>query len=132
MESIDDIVQALRGALAGRSEVRLALLFGSTARGEATESSDVDVAVLAPGACLLELAHELSRAVGRDVDVISLEYPGVPMLEQLVRDSVVVYEGTRGAAANWRSATLLGLELDRPWYRRMRDAWLRRVAERGV
>lgn len=132
METTDDIVQALRGALAGRDDVRLAMLFGSTARGTATERSDVDVAVLAPGVDRLALAADFARATRREVDVVSLEDPSIPLLEHLIRDAIVVHEGTRGAGASWRSATLLGLELDRPLYRRMRDAWLRAVAERGL
>jgi hypothetical protein len=45
---------------------------------------------------------------------------------------VVLCEGAAGAAAAWRSRTLSDLEIDRPWYARMREAWLRRVAERGI
>ena len=42
----DPIVEALRKALRGRKDVRLALLFGSRARGRARPDSDADVAVL--------------------------------------------------------------------------------------
>jgi predicted nucleotidyltransferase len=123
---------ALAAALADREDVRLALLFGSQARGRAGAGSDVDVAVLAPGVDGLELASELSHAIGREVDVIALEDPSVPLLAQLVRDSIVVHEGVPGAAASWRARALLALEIDGPWYARMRDAWLARVAERGL
>ena len=123
----------LRDALAGQAEVRLAVLFGSAARGTATPESDVDVAVeVEPGADLTALAATLSRAVAREVDLVSLLDPGVPLLEELLRDGVVVHEGVPGAAARWRSHVLGDLELDRPWYARMRDAWLRKVAEQGL
>ncbi len=75
---------------------------------------------------------DLSRACGAEVDVVDLATAGVPMLEEFVRDGVVVHEGARYAHARWRTQALVSLETDRPWYGRMRDAWLRRVAERGV
>jgi len=130
--SAPDVCERISAALAGRVEVQLALLFGSAARGTAGPESDVDLAVLAPGVDRLTLAAELSDTVGREVDVVSLEDASVPLLIQLVRDAVVVHEGTAGAAARWRSRSLLALETDGPWYARMRDAWLARVAERGL
>jgi hypothetical protein len=47
-------------------------------------------------------------------------------------DGVVVYERTPGAGALFRSRTLAMLETDGPWYRRMRDAFLKRVANKGI
>jgi predicted nucleotidyltransferase len=127
-----NLEERLRGVLEGIPEVRLALLFGSQARGTARTGSDVDVAVLAHGADLLALAAALSRAIGETVDVVSLEDPGFPLLEELVRDSIPVYEGTPGAAASWRAHALSELDLDRPGFERMRDAWLARVAREGL
>ena len=127
-----ELIQPFQAVLHARGDVALALLFGSRARGDASETSDVDVALLAPSADLLEIGARLSQASGLDVDVISLADPGVPLLDELLRDALVVYEGRPGAYATWRSHVLADLELDRPWYERMRDAWLARVAERGV
>jgi len=45
MSTPPELLAALSGALAGRAEVEIALLFGSTARGEAGRGSDVYVAV---------------------------------------------------------------------------------------
>jgi predicted nucleotidyltransferase len=126
------MVTVLAGLLRNRPQVELALLFGSHARGTATADSDVDLAVLAPGSDLLELAATLGRDLGREVDVISLDDPGVPLLEELVRDAVVVHEGGAGAAASWRTRALVTLEIDRPWFARMRDSWLRTVAKKGL
>jgi uncharacterized protein len=126
------LIRSLQRVLHARGDVALALLFGSRARGQASETSDVDVALLAPSADLLEIGARLSQASGLEVDVISLADPGVPLLEELLRDAVVLYEAKPGAYATWRSHVLADLELDRPWYERMRDAWLERVAQRGV
>ena len=127
-----ELIQPFQAVLHARGDVALALLFGSRARGDASETSDVDVALLAPSADLLEIGGRLSQASGLEVDVVSLADPGVPLLDELLRDAVVVYEGRPGAYATWRSHVLADLELDRPWYERMRYAWLARVAERGV
>jgi predicted nucleotidyltransferase len=128
VEPHDRIIEALRGALSGRKDVRVALLFGSRARGRAREDSDADVAVLGRNLDLLELAADLSDAARVEVDVVSLDDPGYPLLNALLRDSIVLHEGERGAAAAWRSRALLQAETDRPGYERMRDSYLRRLA----
>ena len=122
------VAEGLRHSLAGRTDVRLAILFGSTARGTARADSDVDVAVLARDVDPLALARDLSRALGREVQIVDLETVGYPMLRAIVRDGVVVAEHERGCAARWRSHALVDLENDRPWFERMRDAYLDRLA----
>lgn len=115
------------------SGIRFALLFGSHARGTAHEGSDVDLAL--GGAAPEELgglAAQLSERLGCEVDLVRLEQANIPLLEELIDDSIVVYEAVPGAAALWRSRVLAQLEVDRPWYHRMRDAWLARVAEEGL
>lgn len=124
--------ERITNALAGRTDVRLALLFGSEARGTAGPHSDVDLAVDAPGLDTLELCAILAEAVNRDVDVVRLEDAGIPLLIKLIRDGIVVHEGAPGAGAIWRSRTLAMLETDGPWYARMRDAWLSKVSEKGL
>lgn len=122
----------IREHLAGRTDVRVALLFGSRARDTARSDSDVDVAVEAPEVDLLTLGAELGAVLDLEVDVVDLADASIPLLEHVVRDGIVVHEGHRGAGAMWRSRTLTTLETDRPWYHRMRDAWLARVAREGI
>lgn len=64
--------------------------------------------------------------------MVSLEDATIPLLEAVVRDGQTVYEAAPGVAASWRFRALNELELDRPRFLRMRDAWLKRVAERGL
>jgi len=64
--------------------------------------------------------------------VVSLSDPDIPLLEEIVEHGIVVHEGRRGAQGSWRARALSILDLDRPWYARMRDAWLRRVAREGI
>src|SRR5687767_6524295 len=72
------IADLLRTALGPHDEILLAYLFGSVARSEHAEGSDVDVAVLSSNALSLDergrLSEELGRALGfsRAVDVIDL------------------------------------------------------------
>jgi predicted nucleotidyltransferase len=127
----DIAVAALQHALSGRAEVRVAVLFGSEARNDAGPGSDVDLAVLGDGLDLFALGAELALTLGREVDVVDLHDVSIPLAEELVRDGIVVYEGTPGAGALWRSRTLATLETDRPWFARMRDAYLSRLATEG-
>jgi predicted nucleotidyltransferase len=123
-----EIVDRLKSALASRTDVRLAVLFGSRARGTAHEGSDVDVAIDAPGTDDTELSVALGDALGCEVDVVSPYTDSIPLLHSIVRDGVVVHEARRGAGALWRSHALATLETDLPWFRRMADAMLVRLA----
>ena len=125
---VDQAIEDVRDFLRGRTDVRLAIVFGSRARGTATPSSDVDVGVHAPDVDLLRLAADLSRATGHEVDVVALEDAGVPLLARIVREGIGVHEARRGAFASWRARALTQLETDLPWFAGMRDAWLARLA----
>ncbi len=126
---MESLIANLRHELADTPGLHLALLFGSRARGEAREDSDVDLAILGEGVDVLELARDLSLAVSAEVDVVDLGPAGYPLLRAVLRDGKPVYEGRRGSLGQWRSHTIAQLELDRPWYERMRDAFLERLAE---
>jgi uncharacterized protein len=129
---VDPAIQTIRQFLRGRVDVRLAIVFGSRARGTATPASDLDVAVRAPGGDLLELAADLSRVTGHEVDVVPVEDASVPLLDRIVREGVGVHEARPGALATWRARALAELETDRPWFARMRERWLARVASHGA
>lgn len=123
---------AIRDAAAATPRLELALVFGSAARGEARPSSDLDIAVLGEDVDPFELAGRLSLATEREVDVVDLARAPIPLLDAILRDGVAVFERTHGAEARFRSHALSTLETDRPWYERMQNAWLARVAERGI
>jgi predicted nucleotidyltransferase len=124
------IPSELRCALALEHGVELVLLFGSRAKGRGRSDSDVDIAVRASGVDLIDLARRISLALGVEVDLIDLESAGYPMLRELVTHGIVVAERVPGAAARWRSRALATLETDRPWFERMRNAYLARIARR--
>jgi predicted nucleotidyltransferase len=118
-------------AAAATSGLELAIVFGSTARGQERAGSDLDVAVLGridAG----ELAGRLALATGREVDVVDLSSAPIPLLDAILRQGIGVFERERGVEARFRAHALATLETDRPFYERMQDAWLRRVAARGI
>ena len=101
------------------------------ARGNAGPASDLDIAVLGQ-VDAFELAGRLSLETGREVDVVDLSRVPIPLLDAIIRDGVIVFERERGMEGRFRARALSMLETDRPWYERMQNAWLRRVAERGI
>jgi predicted nucleotidyltransferase len=69
------LLRALRTALRTEPNVRLAVLFGSTAIGNDDERSDVDVLVVLHDpdvSRLAELAERLSRRTGREMQLVRL------------------------------------------------------------
>ena len=70
------LLSALRRALRTEPSVRVAVVFGSVARGDDTPMSDVDILVELhhwDAARAFELEQRLARAVGRNVEVIGWE-----------------------------------------------------------
>jgi predicted nucleotidyltransferase len=78
MSDRDEIISTLRAALPDlklRWPIHSLALFGSMARGEATEASDVDLLVEfdkpIPFSIYFSLEQELERLTGRHVDLIT-------------------------------------------------------------
>ncbi|MCU0619401.1 MAG: nucleotidyltransferase family protein [Gemmatimonadaceae bacterium] len=72
-----DLLSAHRARLAERYGVRELALFGSVARGEATEASDVDLVVefdpeRVTLSSFLDFADDVEALLGRRVDLVSL------------------------------------------------------------
>lgn len=77
MTTSEDILATLReqhAALSRRYPIRRMALFGSWARGDAREDSDVDILVEVDpsiGLRFVDLRDELEKALGRRVDLVS-------------------------------------------------------------
>jgi predicted nucleotidyltransferase len=86
-----NIVDALDTWLKAHSEIELAILFGSYAKGNATQLSDVDVAIqLASGRCLdaddkVSYLDDLSCLLRKNIDLVDLRVVGQPLLSQIMK-----------------------------------------------
>lgn len=84
-------VERVRDVLERSAAVRLAYLFGSIARGDDRDDSDVDLAVLLDDrSCRDRLQEELEAAAGRDVDLLLLEGAPPLLLAEVLREGSVL------------------------------------------
>jgi predicted nucleotidyltransferase len=108
-----ELLRALRAALRTEPNVRLAVLFGSTAAGSDEEGSDIDLMVLLHDpdvGRLAELARRLSRHTSREIQLVRLsEAQAAPVLMREIVDHgrVLVDRDNRwadlkDAASKWR------------------------------
>ena len=139
---MSDVLERLRaaapGALAGEP-VRVAYLFGSHARGQASQLSDVDVALLAPGVIPHDRLDLRLRVISRlstaacipdvDLDVIVLDESPLTLTGRVVRDGVVIYSIDEPLRAEYESRifrefvdfSLLADEIDLEMLRQIAD-----------
>jgi predicted nucleotidyltransferase len=79
-----------------KNDVSMIGVFGSTARGEATESSDLDLLVkLSKPKSLLSLVkleRKLSEAIGKRVDLLTEGAISPYLKERILRELKVIYE----------------------------------------
>jgi len=108
-----ELLHALRSALRTEPNVRLAVLFGSTATGDDDENSDIDVLVVMREpdmGRLADLAERLSRRVDREIQLVRLseaQSSPVLMVDVIERGRVLVdrddlWSGLVTAAPRWR------------------------------
>lgn len=102
-----DVETALRAALASWPGVRLAVLFGSVARGTAGARSDLDVGViLEEGQRSSDVENALARATGRRVEVVRLESAPPLLRFEIARDGRVLLERSRHAWTDFRARAM--------------------------
>jgi predicted nucleotidyltransferase len=92
---VEPLIANLSRVLEGGPALRLAVLFGSHATGRARATSDVDLAILPRDSSMplgreLELAAELSRTVGREVDLVRIDQASTLLRWQIARDGVLL------------------------------------------
>lgn len=95
------VTESLRSYFAGRPDVVAAYLFGSTARGEAKASSDVDVGVLLAAGepslpadydVLFAIQDDLEERLHRPVDVLAMNGAPLDLLHRVLRDGILVLD----------------------------------------
>ena len=74
--------------------IKEAAIFGSFARGDANENSDVDLLIDPPenlGIKLVNLLYDLKKALGREVDLVSYNYIDPYIKERVLKESIILY-----------------------------------------
>lgn len=94
----DAITRAVHSAATGFPQIEKVILFGSYARDEATDASDVDLRILytpKSGFSLLDLsafASSVEGALGKSVDVVSKRELDEVLAAEIARDGVTIYD----------------------------------------
>lgn len=111
-------------------QLKLAIVFGSVASGDATPNSDIDLALLADGPIKselkLELMETLGEKFGRPVDIIDLHFGAEPILGQVLKGTRLF--GDNASYANLMTKHLLNTADFVPLQQRILserlDAWI--------
>ena len=103
--------ESIRSVLRRHDHIRIALVFGSAATGQATSESDIDIGVAGENPLStgqkLSLIEDLALATGRPVDLVDLHDSGPVILTQIL---------TKGVFLIKEDTTLYAELLKRMWY----------------
>jgi uncharacterized protein len=106
-----DLDTDIRQVLEAYPQIQVATLFGSAARDQLTDWSDIDIAVAAQASLSLdirmELADQLTQALRREVDLIDL---------QCVSGTILAQSLCHGRLLLKRDAVLYAELLKRLWF----------------
>lgn len=92
MRSMEEIIQAILSASASY-DVGKIYIFGSYARGEADELSDIDIAIEAPNLSLMQLSslsYKIEKSLNLDVDLIPIDSMSDDFYTSIIKESVRV------------------------------------------
>lgn len=134
LKSMDGLLlDAVRGVLATREDVALAVVFGSFAKGTAREASDLDLAVLPTASLSLEneaqLVDAVERATNREVDLVRLDRTeDIVLRREIGLYGVAVREARPGNFARFRADAQLAWLDFAPTYLEAEARFLRRIA----
>lgn len=122
---------ALQAALEPISTIRLAVLFGSAARGTTSQRSDLDVGISIHGGGVLppDTVVDVERAADRIVDVISLDAAPPLLRFEIARTGLVLIERDPHAWADFQARALIDWWDWAPTARIIREATIARLRE---
>ena len=127
-----DVVERLRSILTGFPAVRLAVLFGSAARGSDKPGSDVDLGVWLeeddPGQ-LWAIDMALSGALRRTVDLVDLRRAPPLLRLEIARDGLLIVERSEDAWVHFKARAMLDWWDWAPLARRFHQLAARRLRE---
>jgi uncharacterized protein len=116
-----------------RPELKLAVLFGSRARGDARSGSDADLGILLDpysAALRFQVEAELGRAAGVPVDIILLD--GAPPLLrfEIAREGVLLFQREDHLWTNFKAKAMVDWWDWAPIHRMIAAGVIRRLRER--
>ena len=93
--TVEEIRQIIK-ELSNKYDIRNAYLFGSYARGEATEQSDIDIVIQGgknfKGGSVFSLGEEIRSNTQKPVDIFEMQElnKGTPFYNQILQERVVL------------------------------------------
>lgn len=128
-----EMLERLKRQAAMWPELKLAVVFGSTARGQARPKSDVDLGVLLDPyrpELRFQVEAELGRAAGRPVDVILLD-DAPPLLRfEIAREGVLLFECEGHRWTDFKARAMVDWWDWAPTHRMIAAGVVRRLRER--
>ncbi len=123
-------IEKLARLLEPLREIRLAVLFGSAARGATRANSDIDLGVLLEdGADLMTLSVSIERAATRRVDLLALDKAPPLLRFEIARNGVVLLEREAGAWSAFCARAMIDWWDWAPTARIMHDTMIMRLRE---
>lgn len=128
-----EILDRLKRQAAAWPELKLAVLFGSTARGQARPKSDVDLGILLDPyspELRFRVEAELGRAAGRPVDVILLD-DAPPLLRfEIAREGILLFQRDDHRWTDFKAKAMVDWWDWAPTHRMIAAGVVRRLRER--
>jgi len=128
-----EMLERLKRQAAVWPELKLAVLFGSTARGQARPKSDVDLGILLDPyspELRFQVEAELGRAAGRPVDVILLD-DAPPLLRfEIAREGVLLFQREDHRWTDFKARAMVDWWDWAPTHRMIAAGVVRRLRER--
>jgi len=125
-------LEGLHSALAAQPTVKLAVVFGSTARGRSGLGSDLDLALrLVPNtaASRREVVDAARRATRREIDAVDLDTAPPLLRFQIARDGVLLVEREPPSWARFKAKAMTDWWDWAPTARKIHAAYIRRLRE---
>jgi len=128
-----EILDRLKHQAAEWPELKLAVLFGSTARGKARPKSDVDLGILLDPyspELRFQVEADLGRAAGRPVDVVLLD-DAPPLLRfEIAREGVLLFQRDDHRWTDFKAKAMVDWWDWAPTHRMIAAGVVRRLRER--
>ena len=128
-----EMLDRLRQQTTAWPELKLAVLFGSRARGDARPGSDADLGLLLDpysSELRFQVEAELGRAVGRPVDVVLLD-DAPPLLRfEIARNGVLLFQREDHLWTGFKARAMVDWWGWAPTHRRIASAVVRRLRTR--